>query len=95
MDYWDKAPMDRKQALLFCPTLDAMIPEDHPVRVFDEILSGLDWKPWKAHYPHRKGRPPIPPQVLASLILYGMSVGVRSSRNPGNPGKSGDTIQFY
>jgi transposase len=72
--------MDRKQALLFCPTLDAMIPEDHPVRVFDEILSGFDWKPWEAHYPHRKGRPPIHPKVLASLILYGMSVGIRSSR---------------
>jgi len=31
--------MDRRQILLFSPTLDAVISEDHPVRLFDEILS--------------------------------------------------------
>lgn len=80
MDYWDKPPMDRTQILLFCPTLDADIHPDHPVRMFDEILSRLDWGPWEARYPHSLGRPPIHPKVMASLILYGMSVGIRSSR---------------
>ena len=27
----------------FAPTLDAMISEYDPVRLFDEILSGMDW----------------------------------------------------
>lgn len=72
--------MDRTQALLFCPTLDAMVPRDHPVRLFDEILSQLDWHPWEARYNGQVGRPPIPPKVLASVILYGMSVGLRSGR---------------
>jgi transposase len=80
MDYWDSPPLDRKQTRLFSPTLDAMIPQDHPVRLFDEILSQLDWQPWEARYPHSIGRPPIPPKVTASVILYGLSVGVRSSR---------------
>ena len=80
MDYWDTPPMDRKQALLFNPTLDAMIPEDHPVRLFDEILSTLDWTAWEARHPHRAGRPPIHPKVTASVILYGLSVGLRSGR---------------
>ena len=80
MDYWDSPPMDRKQARLFSPTLDAMISEDHPVRLFDEILSQLDWRSWEARYPRRLGRPPIPPKVMASVILYGLSVGIRSSR---------------
>jgi transposase len=80
MSYCDSPPMDRKQALLFCPTLDAMIPQDHPVRVVDEILSQFDWRAWEARYNGQIGRPPIPPKVLASVILYGMSVGLRSSR---------------
>lgn len=80
MDYWDEPPLDRDQTLLFYPTLDASIGQDHPVRLFDEILSQLDWRQWEARYPHTVGRPPIPPKVTASVILYGLSVGVRSSR---------------
>lgn len=80
MDYWDRPPMDRTQARLFYPTLDAMIPQDHPVRVFDDILSAMDWREWEARYNGRIGRPPIPPKVLASVILYGLSLGLRSSR---------------
>jgi transposase len=72
--------LDRNQAHLFSPTLDAMIPQDHPVRLFDEILSQSDWLPWEARYPHGAGRPPIRPKVMASVILYGLSAGVRSSR---------------
>jgi hypothetical protein len=42
IDYWAEAPMDRKQVALFVPTLNAMISEDDPVRLFDEILDGVD-----------------------------------------------------
>jgi transposase len=63
MSYWDKPPMGRNQILLFSPTLDATIPEDHPVRVLDEILSVMDWREWEARYNGRIGRPPIPPKV--------------------------------
>jgi len=80
VDYWDSPPMNRAQARLFYPTLDNQIPKDHPVRLFDEILSGLDWGPWEARYPHPLGRPPIHPKVTASVILYGLSMGIRSSR---------------
>jgi transposase len=72
--------MDRNQGRLFSTSLDSTIPPDHPVRLFDEILSKLDWATWEARYPHTVGRPPIPPQVMAAVILYGMSVGIRSSR---------------
>lgn len=80
MGYWDTPPMDRNQILLFSPTLDAMIADDHPVRVLDEILSTMDWREWEGRYNGRIGRPPIPPKALASVILYGLSLGVRSSR---------------
>ncbi len=81
MDYWAKAPMDRNQIALFSPTLDSWIPEDHPVRLFDEILSRVDWSSWECHYFGCVGQPPIHPRILASVILYGMSLGMRSSRS--------------
>lgn len=80
MDYWDQAPQKRDQLVLFPTTLDSVIPEDHPVRLFDEILRGRDWSEWEAAYNGRRGRPPIPPRTLAGVILYGLTRGIRSSR---------------
>lgn len=57
-----------------------MIPEDHPVRVLDEILSSLDWSDWEARYHRAFGRPPHPPKLMAAIILYGLRRRVRSSR---------------
>ncbi len=48
MDYWSPAPMKREQTVLFAPRLDEMIGEDHPLRLFAEILIdaiGLHGKP--------------------------------------------------
>jgi transposase len=66
--------------VVFEPTLDHSIPQDHPVRLFDELLHRFDWTPWEARYSGRTGRPAIHPRVLASVLLYGLSLGVRSSR---------------
>jgi len=80
MGYWATPPMDRTQIVLFAPTLDSMIPQDHCVRLFDEILSRMDWSAWEARYRQDLGQPPIHPKVLAGILLYGMSLGMRSSR---------------
>jgi transposase len=72
--------MDRTQVALFSPTLDQVIAPDHPVRLFDEILRGLDWSAWEACYVLVQGQPPIHPRLLASVLLYGLSQGIRSSR---------------
>ena len=77
---WAKPRMDRRQVRLFSPTLDSMVPEDHPVRLFDEILSLQDWSAWESHYVQVAGQPAIHPRVVAGAILYGLSQGVRSSR---------------
>ena len=53
MEYWAKPRMARDQIVLFSPTLDASISDDHPVRLLDEILKGLDWSAWKAEYEGR------------------------------------------
>ena len=80
MSYWAKPPMDRKQIVLFSPTLDATIDPDHPVRLFDEILATMDWSAWEGRYHGRRGQPPIHPRIVAGVVLYGLSMGIRSSR---------------
>ena len=57
-----------------------MIPDDHPVRLFDELLSTCDWSPWENHYCRVHGQPAIHPRIIAGVILYGLSRGIRHSR---------------
>jgi len=66
--------------LLFYPTLDASVGQDHPVRALEQILRGLDWSAWTQEYNGRVGQPPIPPWVMAGVILYGLMRRIRSSR---------------
>lgn len=80
MGYWAKAPQPRGQRVLFATTLDDVIPPDHPVRLLSEMLDGFDWSSWEAQYHGHRGKPPIHPRVLASLWMYGLRRGVRSSR---------------
>lgn len=80
MEYWAKPGLDRQQALLLYPTLDDSVSEHHPVRQLEEILKALDWSTWTGTYNGRVGQPPIPPWVLAGVILYGLMRRVRSSR---------------
>jgi transposase len=80
VDYWAEAPISRQQMALFAPTLDATISSDDPVRLFDEVLAGLDWSAWEAEYDGTRGQPPIHPRFVAAAILYGMCRGIRSTR---------------
>ena len=80
MAHWATSPVDRNQIVLFAPTLDQSIAQDCPVRLFDETLKALDFAPWEAAYVRLVGQPPIHPRVLAACILYGLSLGIRSSR---------------
>lgn len=79
-DYWAESPVNREQIAMFAPTLDAMIGDDDPVRLFDEVLSGLDWSSWEAAYHGRRGQPAIHPRHIAAGMLYGLCRGIRSSR---------------
>lgn len=80
MAHWAAPVMARQQMVLISSMLEQEIPPDHPVRLLDEILGGIDWSAWEAHYESVRGQPPVHPRVLASAILYGLSLGLRSSR---------------
>jgi transposase len=78
--HWATPVLDRHQVTLFSPTLDQSIAGDHPVRLFSETLGALDFCLWEASYVRVVGQPPIHPRALAGCILYGLSLGIRSSR---------------
>jgi transposase len=80
IDYWAEAPMQREQIALFSPTLDSVIGDDNPVRLFDEVLAGIDWSEWECEYHGRIGQPPIHPRHVAAAVLYGLYRRIRSSR---------------
>jgi len=70
--------MLRPQIVLFATTLEDRIPEDHPVRLIDEILDRSDWE---SEYHSAQGQPPIHPKILSKVLLFAMIRGIRSSRN--------------
>lgn len=80
MSYWAKAEIDRDQIALIPTTLSDRIPEDHSVRLFWELLGTYDWQPWKARYCGCHGQPAIHPRIMAGVLLYGLTQGIRSSR---------------
>ncbi|MHC4880962.1 MAG: IS1182 family transposase [Planctomycetota bacterium] len=78
--YWARTPLPREQVVLFAKRLDEVISDDHPARVYAEILEGYDWSAWEASYHGHQGQPPIHPRILAGLWLYGVRRGIRSTR---------------
>lgn len=78
--YWQDAPLPRAQLVLMTTALEDMIPQDHPVRLVDEILDSLDWTAWEATYNGRQGQPPIHPSIMAKILLFAMIRRLRSSR---------------
>ena len=77
---WAKAPQKREQLVLFPTRLDEAIGPDHVVRLLDEILGRIEWSGWEADYDLTRGQPPIPPRVIAAVILYGLLTRIRSTR---------------
>lgn len=80
MSYWAKAEVARDQIALIPTTLSDRIPEDHSVRLFWELLGTYDWHPWEARYCGCHGQPAIHPRIVAGVLLYGLTQGIRSSR---------------
>ena len=42
---------------------------NHSIRLFAEILDGLDWSSWKRHYVLVAGQPPIHPRIMIGSWL--------------------------
>ena len=68
-----------EQIWLMARSLDELVPAESDVRAFREVMERLDFRLLEMSY-SEVGRPAYPPRVLAQLMVYAYSKGVRSSR---------------
>ena len=74
----------REHAWLMPPTLDELVPEDHPARFVAAFVDGLDAEVWEELeidlQGARRGAAAYHPRALLSVWIYGFMTGVRSCR---------------
>jgi transposase len=77
-------PLSREQTWLFPPTLEELIPADHPARFVAAFVDALDRGAWReldvAPDGAALGAPAYHPRALLGVWLYGFMTGLRSSR---------------
>lgn len=77
-------PLNREKTWLLPPTLDELIPPDHPARfvaAFVDKLEQSDWAEMEIDLDGDPlGAPSYHPRVMLAIWLYGFMTGVRSSR---------------
>lgn len=77
-------PLDREQAWLLPPTLEELIPENHPARFAAAFVDSLDRRAWLELGAPLEGEPlgapEYHPRALLSVWVYGFMTGVRSTR---------------
>lgn len=77
-------PLNREQAFLLPPTLDELIPDDHPARFVATLVDALDRGIWEKLGIELEGEslgaPSYHPRALLSVWLYSFMTGMRSSR---------------
>ncbi len=77
-------PLNRGQTWLLPPTLDDLLPQDHPARFVGELVDGLDRAIWAEMGIDLEGEPlgapAYHPRALLGVWLHGFMTGMRSSR---------------
>ena len=76
--------LNRQQTWLLPPTLDELIPDDHPARFIATFVDNLDEAEWRklgiGLEGEPLGAPAYHPRVLLGVWLYGFMTSIRSSR---------------
>ena len=72
---------DPDQGLLLPPSLDDWLPGEHLARFIAELVDEhLDLSRIRAAYTEGRGGPPYDPRLMVRVLLYGYTIGMRSSR---------------
>mgnify|MGYP006293731507 CR=1 FL=1 len=73
---------DPDQQFLVPPSMRDWLPEDHPVYFVLDLVGELDISAIEEKYQAKdpRGERPYAPTMMVGLLLYGYSVGIRSSR---------------
>jgi len=70
----------QNQIMLFPPSLDEWLPEDHPARFINDLVEQLDLSDIYNDYTELRGKPPYHPLMMAKIWVYACSKGIMSSR---------------
>ena len=73
-------PYPPDQADLLPISLAQAIPPEDPVHAIRTLVPRLDLSVIHAAYQTERGRPPLHPQAMVGLLLYGACCGIYSSR---------------
>ena len=79
MPKFKQVPQHPSQVMLFGVSVDESVPANSDVRVLGEVMDLLDWSSIVGSYSD-EGCPAYPPQVMAKILAYAYSNGIRSSR---------------
>jgi transposase len=72
---------DPDQGFLLPPSLDDWLSAEHLARFIAELVDEhLDLSRIRAGYTEGRGGPPYDPRLMVRILLYGYTIGVRSSR---------------
>jgi transposase len=72
---------ERRQQMLFPPSLEEYVPSEAPVRAYDAFVNALDLARLGLNVQENQvGCPAYDPQAMLKLLIYGYSYGIRSSR---------------
>lgn len=72
-------PYDQQQMMLLPPSLEELVPKNHPVRVVNEVINKINLAPLHASY-KLTGASSYHPQMLLKVLVYGYVSNVYSSR---------------
>src|SRR5216683_7143749 len=73
-------PVNREKPMFLPLDMQSWVPKDHFVWFLVDVAGQLDTSALEAGTSPGRGRPGYDPQMLATLVMYAMSCGVRSSR---------------
>ncbi|MHB9038826.1 MAG: transposase [Armatimonadota bacterium] len=79
MPRFKQMPQEPSQIWLMPPSLNEMVSEDSEVRLLSEVMDQLDWNILESTYKER-GTPAYPPKVMAKILVFAYSKGIRSNR---------------
>jgi transposase len=84
---------DRETPRLLAPSLRQAVEEDPEVLALEAAVAALDLSALEAHY-GLVGHPAYPPAVMLKIVLFGLSLGLRSSRQLERACKRDDAFRF-
>jgi transposase len=79
MPRFKEMPMHPSQVLLFSQSVEEALPAKSDVRTFADVMECLDYSGMELRCAE-VGCPPYPPKVMAKILGYAYSKGIRSSR---------------